>query len=210
MKTAIAQLVARAVVPQGLVDIFAEAGMGRPEWIPRLWLILDFGTQRLRPLSRCLAGGREKYGFSVFAYAPGVVRTAMVEYVAYSPEVHESIRDPFLSRLEEGSDTPMERAVEMFMFLASGKADALSGCHIKVNDDESELIRRAEEIRRDDLYTLRHSEMNADRRERIALIGPGLIGHGVSEGAVSQWVRGRRREARRPCCIENHPVIRRA
>ena len=48
----------------------------------------------------------------------------------------------------------MERAVEKFMFLASGEADELSGCHIHVDDDESDLLRRAKEISDNGLYTL--------------------------------------------------------
>ena len=45
--------------------------------------------------------------------------------------------------------------MKMFMFLASGEADALTGKHISVSDDENDLLARAEEIRRNDLYTLR-------------------------------------------------------
>lgn len=108
----------------------------------------------LTHLTKCLASSTEEYGVSVFAYAPGVVRTALLEYIAYSPEVPESFQKNYLSRLEEGIETPMERAVEMFMFLASGNADALSGCLIRVDDDESELMRRGEEIKKGGLYTL--------------------------------------------------------
>ena len=53
------------------------------------------------------------------------------------------------------ADVSDERAVEMFMFMASGRADSLSGRFISVRDDEDDLLRRAEEIQRDDLYTLR-------------------------------------------------------
>jgi hypothetical protein len=41
------------------------------------------------------------------------------------------------------------------VLLASGQADALSSCYLGVGDDVADMVRRAEEIRRDELYTLR-------------------------------------------------------
>jgi len=43
----------------------------------------------------------------------------------------------------------------MVVFLASGKADALSGRFLRSTDDEEALVARAEEIQERDLYTLR-------------------------------------------------------
>jgi hypothetical protein len=48
----------------------------------------------------------------------------------------------------------MERAAQMLLFLVSGRADALSGRFILVEDKEEELVRRAEEIQREDLHIL--------------------------------------------------------
>jgi hypothetical protein len=42
----------------------------------------------------------------------------------------------------------------MLLFLVSGRADALSGRFIRTQDNEEELLRRAEEIQRDDLHTV--------------------------------------------------------
>jgi hypothetical protein len=50
---------------------------------------------------------------------------------------------------------PVERAGELVVFLASGKADVLSGRLFGSSDNEAELVRRAEEIQKGDLYTLR-------------------------------------------------------
>ncbi len=41
------------------------------------------------------------------------------------------------------------------LFLASGKADALSGRYVDVDDDRGVLLQQAAVIERDDLYTLR-------------------------------------------------------
>ena len=108
----------------------------------------------LTHMTNCLAGETKDFGISVFAYAPGIVRTTMSEYAAYSPEVHDSVGELFRQRFAEGTDTPMGRAVQTFMLLTSGRVDVLSGCHIHVDDSETELLGRADEIRRDGLYTL--------------------------------------------------------
>jgi hypothetical protein len=53
-----------------------------------------------------------------------------------------------------GRDTSPERLAQLAVTLASGRADALSGCFLTVNDDVAEMVQRAEEIQRDKLYTL--------------------------------------------------------
>ena len=105
--------------------------------------------------TNCLAGATTSHGVAVLAYHPGVVRTAMAELSATRPGPANPIADGIRQAFEEGTDTPIEDSVRMFMFLASGRADALSGRHISVEDDEGELLRRVSEIEADDLYTLR-------------------------------------------------------
>ena len=109
----------------------------------------------LSQYSKNLAGQLDGTGVTVFAYVPGIVRTGMVEGIANSPDVHSSIRNRFNEILEAGADTPLENSVNMFMVLASGKADELSGRHISVYDEDSDLLGRVEEIKQNDLYTLR-------------------------------------------------------
>ena len=46
------------------------------------------------------------------------------------------------------------RKREMLLFLVSGRVDALSGRFIRAQDNEEELVRRTDEIRRDDLHTV--------------------------------------------------------
>ena len=106
-------------------------------------------------LANCLDSATKEYGVFVFAYAPGFVRTDVIDEVAESYNIRRSVVDIYRKRLEDDHDTTLERAVEAFMFLASGRADQLSGRHIDVYDDEMELVARADEILRADLYTLR-------------------------------------------------------
>ena len=108
----------------------------------------------LTHMTNTIAREVDEYGISVLAYSPGFVRTAMADTVL-SPNAHALVREKFNKIVEDGQVVPIERTVEKFMFLASGRADGLSGCLISVADDEVDLLRRADEIRRDDLYTVR-------------------------------------------------------
>jgi hypothetical protein len=76
----------------------------------------------------------------------------MTELVATSPDWVRVSGGRYKRLLDEGRDESVERTVEAFMVLASGRADALTGRHFSVDDDLTGLIARAEEIRRDDLY----------------------------------------------------------
>ena len=97
-------------------------------------------------------------GVCAFAMHPGTVRTPMTDYVVESDEIGQHapwVQQWFQQLFREGGDTPIERSVGLLLFLACGKADALSGRFIDVDDDLDALVRQAEAIQRDDLYTLR-------------------------------------------------------
>ena len=52
------------------------------------------------------------------------------------------------------SALPPERAADLCVFLASGRADAFSGRFILVSDDTEELLRHTDAVREHDLYVL--------------------------------------------------------
>jgi NAD(P)-dependent dehydrogenase (short-subunit alcohol dehydrogenase family) len=91
----------------------------------------------------------EALGISVFALDPGNVPTGMHEFLASSPAwlKRRGSHDPAF--------TPAHRTADLVARLASGYADALTGRLLNVNDDVDTLVRRAESIRQEDLYTLR-------------------------------------------------------
>jgi hypothetical protein len=60
-----------------------------------------------------------------------------------------------LTYFDEGKGTPIEESVQLVLTLASGKADALSGCFISVKDNVEEMIQRANEIQDRQLHKLR-------------------------------------------------------
>ena len=58
-------------------------------------------------------------------------------------------------RFEHRREIAPDRAANLVAFLASGRADELSGCFITVHDDVAEMVPRADEIREKELYALR-------------------------------------------------------
>ena len=65
------------------------------------------------------------------------------------------IEQMFAGMLDQGIDVPPERAAHLVVFLASGRADALSGRYLDANDDVQLVLERGDEIREADLYVLR-------------------------------------------------------
>ena len=108
----------------------------------------------LSHFTRCLAPAVQEFGISVFAYAPGYVRTGITEYLSASPDMPEGYTERFQQRFDEGLDDSMEDAANKLIFLLSGKADALTGRHISINDPEEELLSGMDTILADNLYTL--------------------------------------------------------
>ena len=77
---------------------------------------------------------------SVFVISPGLVKSDMTDGV-FPPDA------PW---------TPPELAPQLVRVLASGRADGLSGRYIHAeHDDIEDLIRRADEIRENDLNAIR-------------------------------------------------------
>jgi NAD(P)-dependent dehydrogenase (short-subunit alcohol dehydrogenase family) len=104
--------------------------------------------------TKILAEDTRAHGIAVFAFHPGAVRTSMLANLTESPDVPREVGDRFRALVSQGGDTPIERCAEMLLFLVSGQADALSGRFIRAQDNEDELVRRAEEIQRNDLHTV--------------------------------------------------------
>jgi NAD(P)-dependent dehydrogenase (short-subunit alcohol dehydrogenase family) len=102
-------------------------------------------------------------GVSVFAIDPGTVRTAMSEHVLESEAGKKWL--PWFGKLfERGRDVPAEKAAQLVVRLAAGRADALSGRFIDVSDDLGKLLGRWHEIKRDHLYTLRVRKLDSENR----------------------------------------------
>jgi NAD(P)-dependent dehydrogenase (short-subunit alcohol dehydrogenase family) len=93
-------------------------------------------------------------GVSVFAIDPGTVRTAMTEHLLDS-EAGKKWLPWFRKLFDRGRDVPADKAAQLVVQLAAGRADALSGRFLDVSDDLGKLLGRGEEVKRAGLYTLR-------------------------------------------------------
>jgi NAD(P)-dependent dehydrogenase (short-subunit alcohol dehydrogenase family) len=105
-------------------------------------------------LSEILAAETQPFGISVFSISPGAVRTAMAEKILGSPDAREWFG--WLEDLyKKGLNVTPEPATRLVCYLASGAADHLSGRYFTVADDPADVVRRSEQVLREDLYSLR-------------------------------------------------------
>jgi NAD(P)-dependent dehydrogenase (short-subunit alcohol dehydrogenase family) len=109
-------------------------------------------------LTEHIAADARPYGVSAFVIHPGFIFTQLGQGAVaredtrrWQPEFHRR-----LTELEQHPEqgTPMEAVTDLCLFLADGRGDALSGRYISVDEDVTELARRAETIREVGLYTL--------------------------------------------------------
>ena len=118
------------------------------------------GKAALIRLTESVASETATHGITVFAVDPGTVRTPLSEHAIQSelmgrraPEVQAWFR----SLDANDQFTPIEQSVQLVLDLASGKADALSGCFIGVDDDLDDLVGRAGAIQSEEHLKLRLS-----------------------------------------------------
>ena len=120
------------------------------------------GKTGLVRFSELLALETLNRGVSVFSMTPGNVATRLTE--GLYPAREHLIAEPPASfpwvfppghELDDRGWYPPERGAALACFLASGKADALSGRFFSVHYDEAELVANADTIRNNQLYTLR-------------------------------------------------------
>jgi NAD(P)-dependent dehydrogenase (short-subunit alcohol dehydrogenase family) len=150
-------LCSRAVLPgmvarrRGrIVNVASGAGTRA---IPHLSAYVASKSALIR-LTENLAAEVREADVSVFAIQPGTVRTTMAEAVLMSAEGRRWL--PWVAELfERGQDVPPERAGELVVLLASGRADGLSGRFLAVEWDVGALVRRAGEVAGTDALTLR-------------------------------------------------------
>lgn len=109
-------------------------------------------------LSEVIALETTQHGLATFAINPGTVRTPMNLRFMESEEMRRRSPDVaawFEQLFAEAQDTPIERSVQLVLALASGKADALSGCYLSIDDDLDALLAQAEAIQREGRLRLR-------------------------------------------------------
>jgi NAD(P)-dependent dehydrogenase (short-subunit alcohol dehydrogenase family) len=150
-------LCTRAILP-GMVRrrrgriINVSSGAGRFA-IPYASAYVASKTALIR-LTESLAVEAKEHQIAAFALDPGTVRTAMSQYILEDP-LGQKWAPWFAEIFKEGRDSPAEASADLVLFLASGQADALSGCFFHIRDNMPELVGRAEQIQQNQRYTLR-------------------------------------------------------
>jgi NAD(P)-dependent dehydrogenase (short-subunit alcohol dehydrogenase family) len=107
----------------------------------------------LSRMTETLADETRERGISVFLMTPGLVQTDMPVEIGSSDAGRRWL--PGFAENHATNGQPPDRAAALCLFLASGRADALSGRYINVREDVEDLVRRAEQIQKEDLLALR-------------------------------------------------------
>jgi NAD(P)-dependent dehydrogenase (short-subunit alcohol dehydrogenase family) len=114
-------------------------------------------------LSENLAAEVRREGVSVFSFHPGLLPIGLTEaaLAADAPPDSPEGRVAAWARRQfaEGRGADPDRAARLVVRLAAGRGDSLSGRHLSVHDDLDLLLERLDDIRRDDLCTLRLREL---------------------------------------------------
>ena len=102
-------------------------------------------------LTESLAASVEDSAVRVFAMTPGLFRSELMRHLM---ESHEGKQ--WLPGIGQGGRwVDPERVARLVVFLATGEGDAFHGRFLHALDDLDELLGRADEIARDDLFTPR-------------------------------------------------------
>jgi NAD(P)-dependent dehydrogenase (short-subunit alcohol dehydrogenase family) len=112
-----------------------------------------------------LAVEAKRHGVAAFAVNPGIVTIGLTDQAMAMDAPPESPAGRAAAWIRQqvaaGRAVPPERGARLVVDLAAGRADALTGCYVSVDDDVAALVARAEEIQRDDLHTLKLARLAA-------------------------------------------------
>jgi NAD(P)-dependent dehydrogenase (short-subunit alcohol dehydrogenase family) len=103
-------------------------------------------------LTEAMAMETAEYGITVFAIAPGVVRTTLQDPVINTEIGRKWLPD--FGRSIEARAKPAEVPAQLCLLMASGAADALNGRFVSTADVIPALVARAEEIQASNALTL--------------------------------------------------------
>ena len=112
-------------------------------------------------LTESLAAETRDHGVAVLAVHPGLVRAGLTDNaLGEGPRppagsLQERVRSWFEREVAEGRSVSVDEAAAFLVDLGGGRADALSGRYIAIDDDLDALIERADEVQRDNLHALK-------------------------------------------------------
>ena len=101
-------------------------------------------------LTESLASSLSAHGVQVFAITPGFVHTELTRRLIESPAGCR-----WLPEAKTRDSVDLDLFVRLAVMLALGRADALNGRFLHALDDVNELLRRIDEVDRNELYVPR-------------------------------------------------------
>jgi len=135
----------------GHIISLVGAGVDGPHLYTTAYDASKAGVVRLTEAVAAEAGER---GVKTFTVYPGVVKTAMTDFIADSPEGRRW-RPTFRDIFTAGRDVSPGPAVAWCLRIAAGDLDALTGRWLDATEDVGETIARMDEILAEDLQVLR-------------------------------------------------------
>ena len=149
-----------------IVNVSSGAGLGVT---PMMSAYVVSKTALFR-LTENLDAETRSQGVFVFAIDPGLVRSAMSTQ-ALSCGI-PSVEQMFQGWFDNAVNVPPERAARLVAYLASGKADVLSGRHFNVFTDPEQMVASANDIVERDLYVC----VTRLTRDDCLIVGPPSVG----------------------------------
>jgi 3-oxoacyl-[acyl-carrier protein] reductase len=149
-------LYSRAVLPamidrrRGRIVVLSSAAAAIRPSPPSFMSAYILSKTALPRFAELLASEVQEHGIQTFVVDPGPVATEMTDYMLHSADGQQwgALGWPWARALaDEGRFVPPELAARLVTLIATGRADALSGCYIDAREDVAALINSAEEIR---------------------------------------------------------------
>ena len=122
-------------------------------------------------LTENLAAETRSHGVSVIAAHPGLVRAGLSEgALADGPappqgSLEARVQSWFDGELAAGRTVSAEQAAAFMADLVTGRADALSGRYVAIEDDLDALLARVAEVERDNLHALKVMRLPSDPQQ---------------------------------------------
>jgi NAD(P)-dependent dehydrogenase (short-subunit alcohol dehydrogenase family) len=108
----------------------------------------------LTHFTNCFAREVKDHGITVIAYGPDALTDLSRSIYTSDSGMSEERKQRYRQVFESDPDSLMQQSLEMFMFVASGRADALTGRHIHRKDSIEEIEQNADRIVAENLYVL--------------------------------------------------------
>jgi NAD(P)-dependent dehydrogenase (short-subunit alcohol dehydrogenase family) len=166
-------LVLPAMIARGqgrIINITSEAGVFR-------WpLVSAYSVSKAAviKLTENLAVELKRTGVTAFSVHPGLMPIGLSEAALAGQPLAGSAEEKVFAwlrrELEEGRGADPAAAARLVLRIAAGDADGLTGRHLSIHDDLDALVGQADEISRQDLYTLRRRDppRSSETRDREA------------------------------------------